>query len=86
MNSAIDNFVAELAACPSTASTAPAVERAFAALDLEGDSNPDAVVLYQLMARVVADTGRTISERLVALSELVDMKGKVVVPRYLLNG
>jgi hypothetical protein len=85
MNVAIDNFVAALAAAPQGAQSARLMADAFDRLDHEGDKNPDAVILYQLMTRVVANTDRSISDRLAALSDLVDIKGKVQVPRSLLN-
>ena len=85
MNVAIDNFLAEIAACPRGAQSARLMADAFDRLDHEGDKNPDAVILYQLMTRVVANTDRSISDRLAALSDLVDINGKVLVPRSLLN-
>jgi hypothetical protein len=85
MNVAIDNFVAALAAAPQGAQSARLMADAFDRLDHEGDKNPDAVILYQLMTRVVANTDRSISDRLAALSDLVDINGKVQVPRSLLN-
>ena len=85
MNVAIDNFLAEIAACPRGAQSARLMADAFDRLDHEGDKNPDAVILYQLMTRVVANTDRSISDRLAALSDLVDINGKVQVPRSLLN-
>jgi hypothetical protein len=85
MNVAIDNFVAALAAAPQGAQYARLMADAFDRLDHEGDKNPDAVILYQLMTRAVANTDRSISERLATLSEMVDLKGKVQVPRSLLN-
>ena len=85
MNVAIDNFVAALAAAPQGAQSARLMADAFDRLDHEGDKNPDAVILYQLMTRVVANTDRSIPERLATLSEMVNLKGKVQVPRSLLN-
>jgi hypothetical protein len=85
MNVAIDNFVAEFAAGPHGAQYARLMADAFDRLDHDGDRNPDAVILYQLMTRVVANTDRSIPERLAALSDLVDINGKVLVPRSLLN-
>jgi hypothetical protein len=85
MNVAIDNFVAALAAAPHGAQYARLMADAFDRLDHDGDRNPDAVILYQLMTRVVANTDRSIPERLAALSDLVDINGKVLVPRSLLN-
>ena len=85
MNVAIDNFVAALAAAPQGAQYTRLMADAFDRLDHEGDKNPDAVILYQLMTRAVANTDRSISERLATLSELVNLKGKVQVPRSLLN-
>jgi hypothetical protein len=86
MNVAIDHFLDELAAYPHLAPAARLMTAVFDRLNREGGRNPDALALYQLVTRVVADTDKSLSERLAALSELVDIDGKVLVPRDLLNG
>ena len=73
-----------LRADPAFAPAADQLENAFRALDVEGDTNPDAAGLVAVIEYVCRAKKGSLLNRLRLLAELAEFKGKIKVPRALL--
>jgi hypothetical protein len=69
-------FIAELRGDRRTAPHADALDRALRATDLEADGNSSAAAFMTAIEWIVAQP-RSIDERLVALTRLASIKGKI---------
>src|SRR6516164_1072850 len=74
----IDRFVHEMRRDPDFAPCADKFAHAFAALDREGDQNPDASELCDGLLWI-ARQPRTLDERITMFSKLIGLRGYVVV-------
>jgi hypothetical protein len=76
MHAAVESFIAEMRADPVLADDAEACAAALQAIDYEGDSCTDAIVLMQAVEWIVGQR-RTLEEKLRACHKLFAQKGHV---------
>ena len=77
--SAFSHFLVELCADPELAPSAPEIRRALDALDIEGDTNLDATVLYEAVCWILNQRQHSVGERLEKAAKFTALKGHNVV-------
>jgi hypothetical protein len=75
--SAYDCFITELLGDRDMAPCAVKIRHAFDALDVEGDGNLDATVLYEAVCWIANQRGHPLRERVDKITELTGLRGKV---------
>ena len=70
-------FTCELLADPAYASSAVEIRKAFDALDLEGDGNPDAIEFARAVEWICNQRRHSVDERMAKLHALSSLRGKV---------
>ena len=84
MHEAVDAFLVDLRRT-KYAPIHDALQAAFNALDIEGDTNPHATVLFEALTWVIEHNNRTVEERLNALWKLVEHDGREIELHAFLN-
>jgi hypothetical protein len=76
----IQKFLAELRANSRLAPLVPQCEEALAAMEFEGDGNPAAAALYDLIGLACAEPW-PLPEKIRLLADLMEFEGKLVIRR-----
>jgi hypothetical protein len=77
--SAFDHFLGELCADPELAPCASEINHALTELDLEADTNLDAMVLYEAVCWILNQRQHSVGERMEKVHALTALKGRQVI-------
>ena len=80
MHDVLETFVEDLRRS-RFAGVADEIETALRASDMEADTNPHAAAMFEAITWIAGHTGRSLTERVIALSKLIEHDGSSICLR-----